>query len=312
MRNAAFFLGFFLFSFQSASAQDLTGDVNRIDSAQIYFFNLFDDKRTMNWGTVPKNFPFVNYRVYLKNNSNDTLRLGKMTTGDGRVSYRYDGHTKLIYPGEYLVFEPFCSVQIRDRFGGFSKTLTIAANTNDTLYRFIHRYKGFFSTDTLYPAYDRIPVDVSLRPKRKQVELDADDAYRRESERKIAANQRKKEGGTTLDAATNISSGWYHFYVQHSDSLLETRREVYMRSKWRCYAMDTVDGTHTSFKFLNYENDASVRVQLHWMNGSEMLSKEVEMNRGTFIFVDFDGENHYFDSQDACEQYIERRRSKRR
>ncbi len=143
------------------------------DSVYIYYFDLFDDVSTFDWGTVPKNFNFNNYRICFKNNSNDTLIRGRVTTGDGRVTYHYAGNRQLINPGEYFVIKPAMNTSLQYRRGRFSKSVSMTAMGTDSTYRFSHRFLGHFSKDTILPQYvPNIRLDEPHNPPLTKEETD--------------------------------------------------------------------------------------------------------------------------------------------
>ena len=187
------FLFFFAITYSSAYAQTERVLVHHNDSSQIYFFNLFDEERAMSWGTIPKNFPFFNYRVYLRNNSLDTLKVGRVTTGDGRVTYDYSGRTRIIYPDEFVVLTPMNNgTQIRHRVGSFNKQVQISLHTADTIYHAYHRYVGQFSNDTVLPHFTRNDLVEQLLPLRKPEELKQDSMLVAQTNAKLEAMGKKK------------------------------------------------------------------------------------------------------------------------
>ncbi len=154
------------------NAQDNIDTVKMVDSVHIYYFELFNDKRVFDWGTVPKNFNFNNYRIYFKNNSPDTLISGRVTTGDGKVRYGYAGHRKLIHPGEYFVVKPISNTTIQYRMGRFSKGVHMTAMGSDSTYHFYHRFLGYFSNDTvLLPTAPTIKLEEPFNPPLTEEEI---------------------------------------------------------------------------------------------------------------------------------------------
>lgn len=169
MRLAVIIILFGLLSNNTFSQEKLKEErVKLNDSTYIYYFDFFNDHRCFDWDTVPKNFNFGNYRFYFKNNSEDTLWAGRVTTGDGRVTYHYAGNQKMILPGEYFIIKPMHNGDLRYRNWRFSKSVSMSASiyTADSMYnvRTYHRYHGWYSKDTNLVAQPRIKLDEPLNP----------------------------------------------------------------------------------------------------------------------------------------------------
>ena len=272
-----------------AFAQHEQTEVHLNDSTQIYFFDLFNEKRTMQWGKVPKNFPFQNYRVYLKNNSSDTLNVGRVTTGDGRVTYHYSSRTQIIYPNEYVVLKPLHNgTQIRYRHGRFGRSVQVTLQANDTTYRAYHRYRGQFSEDTVLPKFTRIKPDESLLPLRKPEELKADRKIIAETDRKLEALGKKR---------TN------YIYVIYNDSIFSKPHNVYSRTKWRSTPMTLETEGIPHYLFNLYSNETMIRIELGDFH-DERIHLKLESEKGNYVCANFNGEIKYFSTRESCEKHI--------
>ncbi len=197
MKNwTAFCFTVFCFCQTHSFGQELKSVQHLQDSVYVYYFDLFDDEDIFHWDTVPRNFPFINYRFCFKNSSEDTLYFGKLTTGDGRLQYFRDGG-RVVYPNEYLTFLTR-GVHFNGRHGGFSKTLFMNASSRDSSYTFRHSFRGRFSTDTVFPVFTRItPAEYPKVP--------SDRPFLRQLPKKLAANpkiseksNRKNDGSFTF------------------------------------------------------------------------------------------------------------------
>lgn len=281
---------FFALSYVSVFAQTASEEVHLNDSTYIYYFDLFDEKRVMQWGTTPKNFPFTNYRVYLKNNSSDTLKIGRVTTGDGRVTYHYDSRTRIIYPNEYVVLKPLHNgTQVRHRHGRFGRSVQISAQVKDTVYRTYHRYKGSFSADTVFPKYTRIEPDKSLLPLRKPEELEFDRMLIAKTDKKLEALGKKR---------TN------YIYVIYNDSIYSEPEKVYSRTAWRQAAMPLEMKEVPHYLFHLYSNEKMLRIELI-IDGDKRIPLPLVAGMGQYVCANYNGETKYFSTKESCEDYIQ-------
>ena len=138
------------------------------DTTYIYYFDFFNDHRVFDWDTIPKNFNFNNYRFYFKNNSSDTLWRGRVSTGDGRVTYYYAGNQQMILPDEYFIIKPMHNGDLRYRYWRFSRSVQMSANiyrgdSAETVHA-RHRYLGWYSKDSNLVEQPRIKLDEPFNP----------------------------------------------------------------------------------------------------------------------------------------------------
>lgn len=302
----------------STSAQNdtRTGEVHLNDSTNIYYFDLFNDKRSFHWDTISKIFNFDNYRVYFKNNSNDTLLAGGVKTGDGRVSYHYASHHKLILPGEYFILRAFHNGSIKYRHGRFSKSVLMTAFCKDSIYNFSHRYVGWYSEDSSSGFVPRIKLDESLNTSPTQEERQylqkrytermknskaRKAARRKQLQQELLPQVEVEEERKIVPEKPQVIQKELHLYLTYRRQKLDSSEQVFAESVNGDRLLNRVEKSGYNPYYLLVNPDSLDVVFIYTKNaeGHKKLYQKVETTFWRDVRMDFDGSWTYFSKMDS-------------